>query len=170
MSFRNFAQTIGIPAFVVAMVALIDPMASAQPPAKAPAAQSTKPATAAPKPAIDAELAQAQDALARQTMVAENARKEVDRLRAELKLKDELLALGIQRNAELYAIASEIANKGLSNNGLEPFVQGQRVQMENLRQSYEDQLRAARMYPETLAPSVEKQMKEELAAEKPAGS
>ncbi|RYG37706.1 MAG: hypothetical protein EON93_03230 [Burkholderiales bacterium] len=178
MTFRDFAKTLGIPSFVIAIVAIVDPMAAAQQPQQQPAkpavTKQAAPAQAAPRGPGVAELTQqladTQDQLARQTRIAENARLEVEKVRAEMKLKDELLALGSQRNAELYGIASEVAGKGLSNNGLEPFVQGQRVQMENLRQDYEDRLRAARIYPETLPPSVEQKMKEELAAEKPAAS
>ncbi|WAC48359.1 hypothetical protein OVA03_04540 [Asticcacaulis sp. SL142] len=128
----------------------------------APAYAQTSPA---PK-----TVAQLEADLRQQTTVASNARQEVERLRAELALKDELIALGVQRNAELYAIASEIADKGLSKHSLEPFVQAQRVKMENLKQSYEDRLRAARVYDTTLPPSVQARMEQDLAKPKTDGA
>lgn len=158
---KTMLRTIGLQAFVFTLVALIDPIATAQPPA-------TRTIVSPPAAHVAEQLAEAQTNLARQSMIAENARSEVEKLRAELKTKDELLALGIARNAQLAAIADEIADKGLSQRSLEPFVQSQRIEMENLRQSYEDQLRAARIYPETLPPSVEQKMKEELASGKSA--
>ncbi|WKL58955.1 MULTISPECIES: hypothetical protein [Asticcacaulis] len=117
-----------------------------------------------------ARMTQLEADLHQQTTIAQNARQEVERLRAELALKDELIALGVQRNAELYAIASEIADKGLSKRSLEPFVQASRVKMENLKQSYEDRLRAARVYDTTLAPSVQARMEQDLAKPKTDGA
>ncbi len=127
-------------------------------------------AAKAPVQAATAQIAQLQADLHQQTTVAQNARQEVERLRAELTLKDELIALGVQRNAELYAIASEIADKGLSKRSLEPFVQASRVKMENLKQSYEDRLREARVYDTTLAPSVQARMEQDLAKPKTDGA
>jgi hypothetical protein len=85
-------------------------------------------------------------------------------LRAELKLKDELLLLGRQRNAELYTAASEVLDRLARRRSLEPFVQAQRVSMENLVQNYEDRLRAARVYDTTLPPSLQLRMQQELGA------
>lgn len=99
--------------------------------------------------------------LARQTQAASNAHAEVVSLRAELVLKEELLALGLQRNAELYAVATEVVDKGFSRKS-EPFLQTQRVKMENMKQDYEDRLRAARIYPTTLPPSVQQRMDADL--------
>ncbi|MCI4644723.1 MAG: hypothetical protein MRY64_08085 [Hyphomonadaceae bacterium] len=95
--------------------------------------------------------------------MATNARQQMEALRQETTLKDEMIALGIERNAELYSIASEIVEKGISPRSMEPFLQFRRVEMENLMQSYEDRLRQARIYPSTLPPSVQKRMDEELS-------
>lgn len=139
-----------------------------QNPPQAQTAQPNKPAQAKPaaRPeaaALEARIAELEEILKRQTVIADNARSEVERLRGEAVLRQELIALGVQRNAELYAIATEVVEKGLSHRDFEPFIQQQRVQMENLRQSYEDRLRAARMYENTLPPSVETRMQEDLA-------
>ncbi|WP_197054320.1 hypothetical protein [Sphingomonas sp. 37zxx] len=131
-----------------------------------PAAAQAVTGTTQPPPVPVSELEQRVAALeaelARQTLIASNARQSLDALRAEVKLKDELLVLGRERNAELYAIAMEIAKKHVRSDDWEPFFQGERVKMENLRQSYEDRLRAARVYESTLPPSVQKQMDAEL--------
>ncbi|WP_411818608.1 hypothetical protein [Hyphococcus sp. DH-69] len=103
-----------------------------------------------------------QKQLERQQQIAENARLEVERLRKELLLRDELIDLGIERNAELYAIVVEIIEKGLSKKSLEPFLQLKRVEIENLKQDYEDRARAARIYESTLPPSVQEKMEEAL--------
>lgn len=139
---------------------------------QAPVAQAaaSKPAPARATPAVDqvttlqAELAELRDRYQRQQIVADNARQETDALRAELKLKDELLVLGRQRNAELYATASEVLERLAGRKSLEPFVQARRVSMENLVQDYEDRLRAARVYDTTLPPSVELRMQQALSS------
>lgn len=133
--------------------------------AQAQTTQNTAPATAtAPAPVTPAaRIAELEAALRRQTQIATNAQGQVEGLRADLALKDELIALAVTRNAELYKVAAEIADKGLSKRSLEPFVQGKRVEMENLKQSYEDRLRAARFYDSTLPPSVQAQMDAALA-------
>jgi hypothetical protein len=106
--------------------------------------------------------------LARRTVALANAQAEIARLDAALAVRDELLVLGRQRNAELFAIASEILEK-YRNAGIltgigrrEPFVQSGRVRMERLVQDYEDRLRSARVTEQTLAPSIEKRMASEL--------
>ena len=109
-----------------------------------------------------ARIAALETELARQTQIAINARQSLEALRAEMKLKDELLILGRERNAELYKIASEIADKYVRNRSTEPLLQYNRVRMENLRQSYEDRLRAARIHETTLPPSVQDRMNKEL--------
>ena len=109
-----------------------------------------------------ARIAALETELARQTQIATNARQSLEALRAEMKLKDELLNLGRERNAELYKIASEIADKYVRNRSTEPLLQYNRVRMENLRQSYEDRLRAARIHETTLPPSVQDRMNKEL--------
>jgi len=109
-------------------------------------------------------IAELEGYLARQTTIAENARQEVEAVRAELKLKDELLVLGRERNAELYAIANEITQKYVRSRSIDPFIQSSRIKMENLKQSYEDRLHAARIYESTLPPSVQKRMDAELSA------
>ncbi|EQB01612.1 hypothetical protein L288_17735 [Sphingobium quisquiliarum P25] len=100
-----------------------------------------------------AEAVQQDPELVRAQRIADNARQEVERLRAELALKDELIALGIERNAELYAIALEVIDKGLNKRSIDPFLQTQRVRMENLTQDYVDRAHAARIYPGMPAPS-----------------
>lgn len=108
--------------------------------------------------------------LERQRQIAENARYQVERLRAEMALKDELLELARKRNGELYATGVEILNRyadvdiGDVFSAREPFVQKGRVKLENLVQDYEDALRAARFTEQTLPPSVERRMREELGA------
>lgn len=141
-------------------------MAQAQNPAQNPAqtqTPATTAATATPPVTPAARIAELEAALKRQTQIATNAQAQVEGLRADLALKDELIALAVTRNAELYTVAAEIADKGLSKRSLEPFVQGKRVEMENLKQSYEDRLRAARFYDSTLPPSVQAQMDAALA-------
>ncbi|AKM06374.1 hypothetical protein AM2010_285 [Pelagerythrobacter marensis] len=118
----------------------------------------------AAEPAIERLRAE----LERQRRIAENARYQVERLRTEIALKDELLELGRERNRALYSTGSEIlqryADMGLGDvvSAREPFVQKGRVELENLVQDYEDALRAARFTGDTLPPSVEQRMREEL--------
>lgn len=139
--------------------------------AAAPAlAQEAAPAAdAAPaKPQTPQErIAELEAALARQAAIADNAVQSLQAARAEIKLKDELLVLGRERNAELYAIAMEIAGKYVRRRDWEPFVQHDRVRLENARQSYEDRLRAARIYESTLPPSVQKRMEADLGKNSP---
>lgn len=142
-------------------------MAAAAETAQAPAALATSAAAndVASEPTREELAAE----LERQRRIAENARYQVERLRAEIALKDELLELGRQRNRELYDTGSEILNRyaeldfGDVISAREPFIQKGRVELENLVQSYEDALRAARFTEDTLPPSVEKRMREELA-------
>jgi hypothetical protein len=125
--------------------------------------------TAPPTPQAQIQELTAQ--LRRQTVIADNARQEMERLRAEAQVREELIVLGRQRNAELYAIANEVIALGLASRSREPFLQAHRVRMENLRQSYEDRLNAARIYATTLPPSVQQRMDDELrAARKPAAA
>lgn len=131
-------------------------------PAAAQAVTGATPAPPASVSELEQRVATLEAELARQTVIASNARQSLDALRAEVKLKDELLVLGRTRNAELYAIAMEIAKKHVRSDDWEPFFQGERVKMENLRQSYEDRLRAARIYDSTLPPSVQQRMDAEL--------
>jgi membrane-bound ClpP family serine protease len=135
--------------------------AMAQTPATPVPYQTAAPAKPNPLADAQARIAELEAQLARQTQAAGNAHAEVVSLRTELALKDELLTLGLQRNAELYAIATEVVDKGLSRKS-EPFLQTQRVKMENMKQDYEDRLRAARIYPTTLAPSVQQHMDADL--------
>lgn len=160
-------------ATILAGLLLIAVPAFAQTPQQPPAqtqparpAQSARPAEKPEVAALEARIVELEENLKRQTVMAENARSEVARLREEATLRQELIALGVQRNAELYAIATEVVEKGLSHRDFEPFIQQQRVHMENLRQSYEDRLRAARMYESTLPPSVEQRMQQDLAKPK----
>ncbi|RXZ66312.1 hypothetical protein [Pelagerythrobacter rhizovicinus] len=108
-------------------------------------------------PPVEARIARLEGELARAKRVAENARQQVARLRAELALKDELIALGIERNAQLYELAVEVIEKGLSKRSVEPFLQTARVKMENLQQDYVDRAHAVRIYPGTPPPSLQKQ-------------
>jgi hypothetical protein len=127
-------------------------------------AQATTPAVpAAPVMDLTVELARQKQALA-------NARDEIAQLNADLALRDELLTLGLERNAQLFVISEEILDK-YRNAGIltalnrrEPFIQASRVRMERLVQDYEDRLRSARITAQTLAPSVEKRMSRELGA------
>jgi len=109
-----------------------------------------------------------QEELQRQQQIAENARMQVEHLRAELKLKEELIDLAVERNAALYGLASEIIEKGIPDSSIEPFLQLQRVEMENLKQDYEDRAYKARFLSSTLPPSVRKQMEAELQKKKSA--
>lgn len=129
------------------------------------AAPSLSNASTAMTPAPQSEAARIADLeaeLARQTQIATNARQSLEALRAESKLKDELLILGRERNAELYDIAMEIADKYVRNRSADALLQLNRVRMENLRQSYEDRLRAARLLETTLPPSLQERMNKEL--------
>jgi hypothetical protein len=128
------------------------------------AAPAAKPAKAVAAPRLRVE--DLQRALVQEGQRSDAAMKEVERLREELKIRDELVALGIKRNAELYAIMQEVIAKGIVTSSWEPFLQLRRVEMENLKQSYEDRIRASRILETTLAPSVETRMQEELARSK----
>lgn len=122
------------------------------------------PAAPQPKPPTPQErIAELEAALARQTAIADNAAQSLQAAREEIKLKDELIVLGRERNAELYAIAMEIAQKYVRRRDWEPFVQHDRVRLENAKQSYEDRLGAARIYESTLPPSVQQRMDAELS-------
>jgi hypothetical protein len=138
------------------------------------AAAVTQPQAAAPKPPSEvetfrAEAASLREQLDRQHVIADNARAQLDQARAEIRRKDELLALGRTRNAELLLLGREILDRyrrkdfGAVLAGAEPFTQLTRVKLENLAQDYEDKLRAARFTTDTLPPSVEAKMKADLA-------
>ncbi len=144
----------------IALLALIaaTPVQAAVPDAPVP--------VSAPAPA-ETE-AQREDRYLRQQVAVDNARLQVEALRAEIKLKDELLVLARDRNAELYKIASEILARHARKRSWEPFIQSSRVRLENLVQSYEDRLRAARVTEATLPPSIAERMERELAQKNPA--
>lgn len=148
------------------LIIMLAAAAAASTPAQAQSKPALPPVAALvpPPPAPAVRIAELESLLARQTAIADNATQELDKLRAELALKDELLVLGRDRNAELYAVAKEIVDKVVRPRSLEPFVQAGRVRMENLKQSYEDRLYAARIYPGTLPPSVQRRMDAELKA------
>lgn len=105
----------------------------------------------------------------RQAVALANAQAELKARRDTAVLKDELLVLGRERNAELYKIAQEILAKyadvdvGEALSRREPFVQARRVALENAVQAYEDRLRDSRVLESTLPPSVERRMQEDLA-------
>jgi len=129
---------------------------------------AAKPPTEAEK--LRAEVAELRRQLDRQTLIADNARGQVTRMREDVRIKDELIELGRTRNAELFKLGGEILDRyGRKDffdlvGGSEPFVQSSRVRLENLVQDYEDKLRAARFTRDTLPPSVEARMRAELAA------
>lgn len=139
-------------------------VASAQ---QAPTQSAPVAAVPAP-PTAEEQLATLQARFAQQGQALENHRRMLAQARAEIALKDELLVLGRQRNAELYQIASQILDRyagmgvGEALVRREPFVQAARVDLENRVQDYEDRLRAARVYETTLPPSVERRMQEDL--------
>ena len=145
-------------------------LSAASAPLGAAFAQDTaaKPPTEAEK--LRAEVAELRRQLDRQTLIADNARGQVTRMREDVRIKDELIELGRTRNAELFKLGGEILDRyGRKDffdlvGGSEPFVQSSRVRLENLVQDYEDKLRAARFTRDTLPPSVEARMRAELAA------
>lgn len=150
---------------VLVLTAAFSPLAAAQ-----PAAQEIpgKPPTEVER--LRAEVETLRRQLDRQTLIADNARGQLNQGREEAKLKDELIELGRARNAELLKIGREILDRyarkdffALFGDG-EPFVQASRVRMENLVQDYEDKLRAQRFTKDTLPPSVEARMRADLAA------
>lgn len=128
------------------------------------------PSYGAPKAAKEPGRVELVDALRKQIAANQQAFKELEQLRQALKEREELVQLGIQRNAELSAIATEVIEKAVDPSDYDPFFQMRRVKMENLRQSYEDRVRAARIYEGTLAPSVKQPMDEELAQKRQAES
>ncbi|WP_447725165.1 hypothetical protein [Sphingomonas koreensis] len=134
--------------------------------ATADQAAAVKPPTEAERLRVEVEELRRQ--LDRQTLIADNARGQLDRARSEAKLKDELIELGRTRNAELLKLGREILDrygrKDLLDlvGGSEPFVQSSRVRLENLIQDYEDKLRAARFTKDSLPPSVEARMRADL--------
>lgn len=137
--------------------------------ATTPAPQGSPTPTGGPAPVAET-AAQREERYLRQQVAVDNARQQVEALRAEAALKDELLVLARERNAELYTIASEILARHAKQRSWEVFVQASRVRMENLVQSYEDRLRAARVTAATLPPSVEQRMQRELAPKDPAAA
>ena len=152
----------------LAALALAVPAAVQEPGGQA-AEATTAPATPAGEIAtLRAELVRVQAQLARQELVADNARVQVARLREEARLKDELLTLGRARNAEMLTLGREILDRykrkgfGAVLTGSEPFVQSSRVKLETLAQDYEDKLRAARFTTDTLPPSVQERMRADL--------
>lgn len=156
---------IAAPALALALAPVAAPAqeASAAPAAAAAAKEPTE------VEKLRAEAADLRARLDRQEVVADNARGQLQQAREQIRLKDELLMLGRQRNAELLALGREILaryrSKGLGDVviGSEPFVQASRVRLENLVQDYEDKLRAAGFTVATLPPSVEARMRAELA-------
>lgn len=111
-----------------------------------------------------------QKQLKRQERIALNARLQLAAIREEIKLKDELIQLAVERNQEMFDIASDIVNEAhkqqrcwdaLSLAGV--FVQSGQVKLQNLKQSYEDKLHAARFYSSTLPPSIESRMTADLS-------
>lgn len=130
--------------------------------AATPAAPQVPVTPVTPVAAVEAPAAREERYL-RQQVAVDNARQQVEALRAELALKDELLLLGRARNAELYAVASEILARHARQRAWEPFIQASRVRMDNAVQAYEDRLRAARVTEATLPPSVAARMAAELA-------
>lgn len=123
---------------------------------------------AAPEPTPEEVIEQLTRRLAQAEQALANHRVLLDQARAEIALKDELIVLGRERNAELYATAQEILQR-YSDVGFlevagrrEPFVQSMRVRLENQKQDYEDRLRAARIYETTLPPSVQREMDADL--------
>lgn len=119
-------------------------------------------------PSAEQQLSMLQARFHQQGQALENHRQLLAQARSEIALKDELLVLGRERNAEIYGIASEILDRyagvGVSEalSRREPFVQASRVRLENRVQDYEDRLRAARIHENTLPPSVERRMQEDL--------
>jgi len=147
----------------------------AAPEAASPAVPEPVPAKAAPRSEAErlrAEKETLETELRRQSLIADNARQQVEQVRRELAAKNELLELARTRNAALYETALEILERyrrkdfGAVLAGAEPFVQKSRVRLENLVQDYEDRLRAARVTETTLPPSVEARMREELETRK----
>lgn len=145
-------------------VALALPIGAASAQERLYAPKSEAPAA----PSAEAQLSALQARFDQQGQALENHRQLLAQARAEIALKDELIGLGRERNAELYNIASEILDRyagvGVTEamSRREPFVQATRVRLENRVQDYEDRLRAARIHETTLPPSVERQMQEDL--------
>ena len=156
----RIAVTAGIAALLLTAAPAF--AADAVPPAEATVKEPTE------VEKLRTEVAEMRARLDRQEMVADNARGQLQQARDEIKLKDELLMLGRQRNAELMALGREILaryrSKGLGDVviGSEPFVQASRVRLENLVQDYEDKLRAAGFTEATMPPSVEARMRAAL--------
>lgn len=142
----------------------------------AASAQQTAPTGAVPPgvtpvapPTPEEQIATLQARLMQSEQALANHRVLLAQARSEGALKDELLVLGRNRNAELYQIASDILDRyahmgvGEAMVRREPFVQAARVDLQNRVQDYEDRLRAARINETTLPPSVERRMDEDLA-------
>ncbi len=120
------------------------------------------------------ELTQLRAQSAQQQRAVDNMRVMLENSQHNIALKDELVQLCRTRNQELYSIGKQVVNlyAGRSTTeavmAREPLLQMQRVKMENLVQDYEDRLRQQRFHEDTLPPSVEKRMQEELQARKAA--
>lgn len=108
---------------------------------------------------------------ARQKTAVENMRTLLDQTQQKLALREELLELSRTRNQELYKVGTELIAlyRNKDTNSLakrEPVLQLSQVKLQNLMQEFEDRLRTSRVYPDTLPPSLEKQMQESLRQEK----
>jgi phage-related tail protein len=104
---------------------------------------------------------------ARQKTAVENMRVMLDQTQQKLALRDELVELSRTRNQELFKVGTDLIAlyRDKDMNSLakrEPVLQLSQVKLQNLMQEYEDRLRAARVFPDTLPPSLEKQMQESL--------
>jgi peptidoglycan hydrolase CwlO-like protein len=104
---------------------------------------------------------------ARQAQALQNVQAMLQQAQQSVGLRDELVDLFRTRNQELYKVGTELValyrNKDMDSLvKREPVLQIQQVKLQNLMQDYEDRLRTSRVYPDTLPPSVEKAMQENL--------
>jgi hypothetical protein len=109
-----------------------------------------------------------------QQRAVDNMRTMLENAQRNTALKEELVQLCRSRNQELYGIGKQVVDLYAGRSAAdavmarEPLLQMHRVKMENLVQDYEDRLRSQQFHEDTLPPSIEKQMQEQLQARKAA--
>lgn len=122
------------------------------------------------------ELTQLRAQNTQQQRAVDNMRVLLENSQRNTALKEELVQLCRTRNQELSGIGQKMADLYAGRSPVdsvkarEPLLQLHRVKMENIVQEYEDRLREQQFHEDTLPPSVEKQMQEQLLARKAAAA
>lgn len=113
------------------------------------------------------ELEQLHADNARRAQAVQNMKTLLDNVEKNSALRNELVDLCRDRNQQMYRISQELIAMYRDEDfnsfaRREPVLQFQQVKLQNLMQEFEDRLRSQRMHEDTLPPSLEKQMQENL--------